>query len=76
MIILTAERRVMTYKKGIAQFIWKFKEGMRSNEPLDCRNYALAALEFSGVVLKKPENTETTAKPARKRGRGVRGQGV
>lgn len=78
---LTAERRIMTYKKGIAQYVWKLKEGVRRNEPLDCRNYALAALEIaigkSGVVLKKSSNNEIAATPATKRrGRGVRGQGV
>ena len=72
---LTAERMVMTYKRGKAQYIWKLKEGgTKRNEPLDCRNYAQAALEIAGVALKKPD--ETPAAPARKRVRGVRGQGV
>jgi phage terminase large subunit GpA-like protein len=76
---LTAERMVMTYKKGKAQYIWKIKEnGTKRNEPLDCRNYAQAALEIAGgiSVLKKTERAETNAAPGKKRGRGVRGQGV
>jgi len=70
---LTAERMVMTYKRGKAQFIWKLKENSyRRNEPLDCRNYALAALEISGVPLKKSEEKQTTAAPVKKQGRRVR----
>ena len=72
---LTAERMVLTYRKGKAQYIWKLKKGVRRNEPLDCRNYALAALELSSVVLKKSDGTEAKA-TIKKRGRGVRGQGV
>jgi phage terminase large subunit GpA-like protein len=71
---LTAERMVLTYKQGKAQYIWKLKEGIRRNEPLDCRNYAQAALEISGVVLKKAEKTE--APPAKRRGRGTRSGGI
>jgi phage terminase large subunit GpA-like protein len=76
---LTAERMVMVYKRGKAQYVWKLKEnGTRRNEPLDCRNYAQAALEIAGVALKKTEKPEKTEKaaPVKKRGRGVRGQGV
>jgi phage terminase large subunit GpA-like protein len=74
---LTAERMVMTYKQGKAQFVWKLKEnGTKRNEPFDCRNYAQAALEISGVVLKKPERADTQTAPPKKRGRGVRGPGV
>ena len=76
---LTAERMVMTYKKGRAQYIWKLKENStKRNEPLDCRNYAQAALEIAGgiAILKKPDKAETAAAPAKKRRRGVRGQGV
>jgi phage terminase large subunit GpA-like protein len=76
---LTAERMVMTYRKGKAQYIWKLKEnGTKRNEPLDCRNYALAALEIAGgiALLKKPERAEATAAPIAKRRRGVRGTGV
>jgi phage terminase large subunit GpA-like protein len=68
---------IRTYKRGIAQYVWRLKEGgTKRNEPLDCRNYAQAALEISGVVLKKTERAETSGAPAKKRGRGVRGTGV
>lgn len=74
---LTAERMVLTYKKGKAQYVWKLKEnGTKRNEPLDCRNYAQAALEIAGIVLKKQEKTETTAQPPKKRGRRVRSGGL
>ena len=75
---LTAERMVLTYKKGKAQYVWKLKEnGTKRNEPLDCRNYAQAALEISGVVLKKPERVENTAAaPSKKRGRRSRSGGI
>lgn len=75
---LTAERMVLTYKKGKAQYVWKLKEnGTKRNEPLDCRNYAQAALEISGVILKKQEKTESAATPTpKKRGRRSRSEGV
>ena len=74
---LTAERMVMTYKKGKAQYIWKLKEnGTKRNEPFDCRNYAQAALEISGVVLKRQEAAEITATTAKKRGRRARSGGI
>ncbi len=74
---LTAERMVLTYKKGKSQYIWKLKEnGTKRNEPFDCRNYAQAALEMSGVVLKKNEKTENTAASVKKRGRRSRSKGV
>jgi phage terminase large subunit GpA-like protein len=74
---LTAERMVLTYKRGKAQYIWKLKENWtKRNEPFDIRNYALAALEISGVVLKKPEETETAAKGTKKRTRRARSGGI
>ena len=69
---LTAEKMVMRYKRGKAQFVWELKSKGTRNEPLDCRNYALAALEISGVILKKSEGTLAP----KKRNRSVRGQGV
>jgi phage terminase large subunit GpA-like protein len=72
---LTAERMVLTYKKGKAQFIWKLKEGHRRNEPLDVRNYARAALEISGITLEKQERPEGTAPPP-KRKRRSRSAGI
>lgn len=40
---LTAEKVVIRYSKGFAQRVWTKAERDR-NEPLDCRNYAQAAL--------------------------------
>lgn len=70
---LTAERMVMTYKKGRAQYEWQLKKGVKRNEPLDIRNYATAALEITNPVLKKeaPEAQNTT-KPKR----GTRSKGI
>lgn len=72
---LTAEKMVMTYKKGKAQYVWTLKDGgYKRNEPLDIRNYATVALEIANPVLKKPEKTDATAQP-KKRGRRPRTNG-
>jgi len=73
---LTAERMVQRYKKGRAVWEWVLKQGIKRNEPFDLRNYARAALEISGVTLKRQEQTEKTTAPPRQRGRTVRGKGV
>ena len=66
---LTAERLILTYVKGRAQYVWRLKEnGYKRNEPLDIRNYATVALEIGNPQLDKPEKPEGQ-KPARKRGR-------
>lgn len=69
---LTAEKMVMTYKKGKAQYAWTLKEGIKRNEPFDIRNYATAALEIANPVLKKPE-ASGAAPPHKKRGRRTNG---
>jgi phage terminase large subunit GpA-like protein len=48
---LTAEHRVMRYTKGKPTFHWELRSGHSRNEPLDCRNYASAALEIAGGVV-------------------------
>ncbi len=75
---LTSERRVLTYRKGISQFVWKPKQNWtKRNEPLDCRNYAQAALEISGTVLKKKdENTTVVAGSGKRRKRQTRSGGI
>ncbi len=76
---LTAERMVLTYTKGKAHYVWRLKENWtKRNEPLDCRNYARAALEISGVVLKKKEEnaTVTTGAGGKRRKRGTRSGGI
>ena len=72
---LTAEKMVITYKKGKAQYVWTLKDGgYKRNEPLDIRNYATVALEIANPVLKKPE-PEAPALPPKRRGRRSRTNG-
>lgn len=80
---LTSEKKVMRYKMGRPYFAWELKDRgeHRRNEALDCRNYATAAIEISGLPLKKPEDNEakqkTSKKPAKRRsGRGRRNGGI
>ncbi len=68
---LTAEKMVMTYKKGRAQYVWRLKEGIKRNEPLDIRVYATAALEISNPTLHKRKQKEV--KPKKTRGTRTRG---
>lgn len=56
---LGAERRVLRYTNGQPKFVWVKKSGVR-NEPLDLRNYALAAVEILNPnmeMLKKQHKT-------------------
>lgn len=78
---LTAEKQVLKYKKGRPYFAWELKDGIKRNEPLDCRNYAQAAVEILGAPLKKApkqtkqtQNTPTTSKTTSRK-RRVRGRG-
>lgn len=74
---LTAEKKVLEYKKGRPYFVWKVKDkGVhKRNEALDCRNYATAAIEITNLPLKKPEEKKVAAgKPKAKR-RGRRSNG-
>lgn len=71
---LTSEKKVMRYKMGRPYFAWDLKDKgqHKRNEALDCRNYATAAIEITGVPLKKPkkkENKPQTTKKVMKRGR-------
>lgn len=70
---LTAEKKVLRYKKGRPYFVWeKIRE---RNEPLDCRNYAAAAIEITNLPLKEPEQPATNKPRTKKRGRGRRRSG-
>ena len=72
---LTSEHKVLSYKKGVPVYEWKIKDAAhKRNEALDVRNYATAALEISGVTLKKPN--KTGAAPAKKRRRRRSSGGV
>ena len=80
---LTSEKKVMRYKMGRPYFAWELKDRgeHRRNEALDCRNYATAAIEISGLPLKKLEDSEAKQKtrktPAKRRsGRGRRNGGI
>lgn len=68
---ITAEKQVLKYKKGRPYFEWEVKSQGVRNEPLDCRNYAQAAVELSGVSLKRPEKPteDGQRQPRKKRGR-------
>lgn len=69
---LTAEKRIITYKKGRATTAWVLKnQGYRRNEPLDIRNYATAAMEIARLPLEPIE-----IKPKKKRARRVRSGGI
>lgn len=72
---LTAEKMVISYKRGKAQYVWTLKDGgYKRNEPLDIRNYATVALEIANPILKPPEHDTTTPAP-RRRGRRSRTNG-
>ena len=72
----------MRYKMGRPYFAWELKDRgeHRRNEALDCRNYATAAIEITGLPLKKPEDPEkkqqTASSPAKRKKRGRRSGGV
>lgn len=71
---LTSEKKVLRYKVGRPVFVWELRDkGIhKRNEALDCRNYAAAAIEITGLPLKKPEKTEKKVikKKRRKRNNG------
>ncbi len=74
---LTAEKMIMEYKKGRSQISWVLKEkGYRRNEPLDIRNYATAAMEISGVVLKRKDADTEAKTKTKKRTRRQRSGGL
>ena len=60
---LTSEKKVLRYKMGRPYFAWELKDKgeHKRNEPLDCRNYATAAIEITQLPLKKPEEKKTAA---------------
>ena len=70
---LTAEKKVVRFVKGHIKEYWEIKDKEhKRNEPLDLRNYALAALSITRPVLKKQAPDVTTPAPAANRGRGRR----
>ena len=75
---LTAEKQVLKYKKGRPYFVWELTGETKRNEPLDCRNYAQAAIEITGLTLKEPPKKKTEVQVTRKqtRHRGNRSGGI
>lgn len=75
---LTSERQVIVYKKGRPMFEWRLRDmgKHRRNEALDCRNYATAAIEITGLPLKKPEEQAAVVQTAKKRKKRTRSGGI
>lgn len=75
---ITAEKQVLVYKKGRPFFEWKLRDTgqHKRNEALDCRNYATAAIEITGLPLKKPEEKTQQAAGVKKRKRRRNNGGV
>lgn len=63
---LTAEKQVIRWKKGRPSTAWELKDpNYHRNEPLDCRDYALAALEIANPALENPEEETEMQTPQR-----------
>ena len=75
---ITAEKQVLTYRKGRPVFEWRLRDlgQHKRNEAMDCRNYATAAIEITGLPLKKPEPEESKPTAVRKRKRRINRGGV
>lgn len=59
--------------------MWELTGETKRNEPLDCRNYAQAAIEITGLTLKEPPkkgNAEVKPTRTRTRHRGNRSGGI
>lgn len=70
---LLSERRVMKTERGRTRYAWEKLRGHERNEPFDCRNYALAALnaldpDFDAIErrLRGLINADAESKPAAK----------
>lgn len=74
---LTAEKQVIRWKKGRPSTAWELKDpNYHRNEPLDCRDYALAALEIANPVLENPEEETEMQTPQRQAGRRIVSGGI
>lgn len=72
---LTAEKRIITYKKGRAVTAWVLKSSsFRRNEPLDIRNYAMAAMEIAHIPLEPVERRKSATRKRRVRNQGIGGE--
>lgn len=72
---LTSEKRVNVVKRGIRKTEWKIISGRR-NEPLDLRNYALAALRIANPNLEKRYSTVNMRPKAVIRKRKIYSKGI
>lgn len=72
---LTAEKQVLTYRKGRPVFEWRLRDlgQHKRNEALDCRNYATAAIEICGLPLKKTDTAAQVKTKNKRRGRRSNG---
>lgn len=74
---LMSEVQEETLERGRKRTVWKVLKGHERNEPLDCRNYAMAALRVldpdMDAVERRLKGTPepATAQPTRTRRRGV-----
>lgn len=66
----------MHYKKGRPYFTWELAKAHKRNEALDCRNYASAAIEITGLPLKKQDEQPQQKKTAKRRRRRTGGIGI
>ena len=66
---LTSEKKVLRYKMGRPYFAWELKDkGIhKRNEALDCRNYATAAIEITGLPLKKQQEDNAKQQVVKKK---------
>ena len=72
---MTSEKRVNVVKRGIRKTEWKIISGRR-NEPLDLRNYALAALRIANPNLEKRYSTVNMRPKAVIRKRKIYSKGI
>lgn len=71
---LTSEKMVVRFRKGRSVIVWELKDSSyKRNEPLDLRNYAMAALEIANPVLTK---AEPGVQKAHKKGRRIVSGGI
>ncbi len=75
---LLSEARVLETKNGRTRWAWKVLPGHERNEPLDCRNYALAAFQIMDVDMEAVERRlkgvkeEQRAKPKKRKKRAAK----
>ena len=60
---LLSERMVMKRRSGRDTIDWEKKPGIKRNEPLDCRIYAMGAYEILNPKLSRPEKAKSRPSP-------------